>query len=136
MVGYVFGDYCLFNSYVIFGAKFGQLFMTIAPPIAGIAGFLLLLCLTKELRSAGTSLKDRSGMLFTLLATIFGSNVGVTLSLMAVEHANAGIASTLMALTPVLIIVPYSLIYKQRIKFQEVVGTLVTVFVVAMFFSL
>lgn len=241
LVGYVFGDYCLFNSYVIFGAKFGQLFMTIAPPIAGIAGwimlgekmsafswlamavtlsgiaisilaketdndshkarlklklplkgvlfgigaglgqgvglvlskigldcyaaalpegtpesvlfampfastfiravfgfagFFILLCITKELHSAGTALKDRSGMRFALLATIFGPAIGVALSLMAVEYAKAGIASTLMALTPVLIIVPYSLIYKQRIKLQEVVGTLVTVIGVAMFFLL
>lgn len=42
LVGYVFGDYCLFNSYIIFGAKFGQLFMTIAPLIAGIAGWIML----------------------------------------------------------------------------------------------
>ena len=241
LVGYVFGDYCLFNSYVIFGAKFGQLFMTIAPPIAGIAGwimlgekmsgyswlamlvtlsgiaisilaketdndshkarlklklplkgvlfgigaglgqgvglvlskigldcyaaalpevtpesvmfampfastfiraifgfagFFILLCLTNELRNAGVALKDRSGMSFALLATIFGPAIGVALSLMAVEHAKAGIASTLMALTPVLIIVPYSLIYKQKIKLQEVIGTLVTVIGVAMFFLL
>ena len=55
---------------------------------------------------------------------------------MAVEYAKAGIASTLMALTPVLIIVPYSLINKQKIKLQEVIGTLVTVSGVAMFFLL
>ena len=42
LVGYVFGDYCLFNSYIIFGSKFGQLFMTMAPPTAGIAGWLFL----------------------------------------------------------------------------------------------
>lgn len=58
------------------------------------------------------------------------------LSLMAVEYAKAGIASTLMALTPVLIIVPYSLINTQKIKLQEVIGTLVTVSGVAMFFLL
>ena len=55
---------------------------------------------------------------------------------MAVEYAKAGIASTLMALTPVLIIVPYSLINTQKIKLQEVIGTLVTVSGVAMFFLL
>ena len=38
VVGYVFGDYCLFNSYIVFGSKFGQLFMTLAPPMAGITG--------------------------------------------------------------------------------------------------
>lgn len=70
------------------------------------------------------------------MATFFGPFVGVSLSLMAVEYAKAGIASTLMALTPVLIIAPYSLIYRQRIKQQEVIGTLVTVSGVSMFFLL
>ena len=27
LVGYVFGDFCLFNSYIVIGARFGQLFM-------------------------------------------------------------------------------------------------------------
>ena len=52
------------------------------------------------------------------------------------EYAVAGIASTLMALTPVLIILPYSFIYKQKIKLQEVFGTIVTIIGVAMFFLL
>jgi uncharacterized membrane protein len=38
LVGYVFGDWCLFNSYIVFGSRYGQLFMTLAPPMAGIAG--------------------------------------------------------------------------------------------------
>lgn len=41
-----------------------------------------------------------------------------------------------MALTPVLIIVPYALINHQKISFKEVLGTLVTVIGVAMFFLL
>ena len=42
LVGYVFGDFCLFNSYIVIGARFGQLFMTLAPPFAAIAGWALL----------------------------------------------------------------------------------------------
>ena len=42
LVGYIFGDFCLFNSYVIIGARFGQLFMTLAPPAAAVTGMLLL----------------------------------------------------------------------------------------------
>ena len=39
IVGYVFGDWCLFNCYLSIGARFGQLFMTLAPPMAAIAGW-------------------------------------------------------------------------------------------------
>ena len=42
LVGYVFGDFCLFNSYLIIGARFGQLFMTLAPLFAAITGYLFL----------------------------------------------------------------------------------------------
>ena len=33
LVGYVFGDYCLFNAYLLIGSRFGQLFMTLAPAV-------------------------------------------------------------------------------------------------------
>ncbi len=237
LVGYVFGDYCLFNSYIVFGSRYGQLFMTLAPPMAGIAGwlmlgesmswhswlamivtltgiaisilarggedhkltlklplkgvlfgigagvgqgvglvlskigldhyaesippeapqsivkmmpfagtyiravagfvgFFLILALMKQLPQVGKAVRDRKGMLFATLTTFFGPFLGVSLSLMAVQYAKAGIASTLMALTPVLIIVPYALIHKQKISAKEVVGTLITMVGVALFFLL
>lgn len=75
-------------------------------------------------------------MTFATLTTFFGPFIGVSLSLMAVQYAEAGIASTLMALTPVLIIVPYAMINHHRISVKEVFGTLVTIAGVAMFFLL
>lgn len=62
--------------------------------------------------------------------------VGASLSLMAVRYTNAGIASTLMALTPVLILLPYSIIYKQKIELKEAVGASISMAGVAMFFLL
>jgi drug/metabolite transporter (DMT)-like permease len=35
-VGYLLGDYCLFNSYIWIGSRVGQLFMTLAPPTAAL----------------------------------------------------------------------------------------------------
>ena len=59
-----------------------------------------------------------------------------SLSLMAVRYANAGIASTLMALTPVFILVPEVLIGKKRIRFKEIAGLAVSIAGVALFFLL
>ena len=42
LVGFVFGDFCLFYSYVLIGSRFGQLLMTLAPPTAAICGALIL----------------------------------------------------------------------------------------------
>ena len=41
-VGYLLGDYCLFNSYILIGSRFGQLFMTLAPPTAAITAWMVL----------------------------------------------------------------------------------------------
>ena len=236
LVGYVFGDFCLFNSYLVIGARFGQLFMTLAPPIAAIAGWILLgetmtwkswlamavtisgiaisilsrgeghslhfslpvkgillgigagmgqgvglvlskiglqhyeaarpaetpalmeqmlpfastliralvggagfvclMALQRNLKHFKTAVKDHKGMRFAVLTTLFGPVIGVSLSLMAVQYANAGIASTLMALTPVLIILPYALIYKQPVRAKEILGVAVSMAGVAMFFLL
>ncbi|MFI3231565.1 MAG: DMT family transporter, partial [bacterium] len=42
LVGYIFGDFCLFNSYILIGSRFGQLFMTLAPIAAAISGWIIL----------------------------------------------------------------------------------------------
>ena len=68
--------------------------------------------------------------------TLFGPVFGVSMSLMAVRFTDAGIASTLMALTPVMILFPYAFIYKQKISFRELCGVLLSVLGVALFFLL
>lgn len=236
LVGYVFGDWCLFNCYLSIGARFGQLLMTLAPPMAAIAGwillgeslswksliamvvtltgigisilsrgeghtvkltlplkgillgvgagvgqgvglvlskigmthyaaalpadvptamgtmlpfastmiravvgslgFLALMAFQKDLGRLKTAVHDPIGMRYALIMTFFGPVLGVSLSLMAVEYTNAGIASTLMALTPVLILIPYAFIYKQKIRPREILGVTVSMIGVALFFLL
>lgn len=236
LVGYVFGDYCLFNCYIYIGPRFGQLMMTLAPPMAAIAGwimlgetlswksvlamgitlcgiaisilsrdsgkhikldlpmkgvllgigagvgqgvglvlskigmqyysdaipadaprlmegmlpfastmiraiigglgFLLILCLQKNFGKLLDAVKDPVAMKYASIITLFGPAIGVSLSLMAVRYANAGIASTLMALTPVLIIVPEILVNKKRIRPKEIIGLVVSITGVALFFLL
>ncbi len=36
-VGYYFGDFCLFKSYLYISSRYGQLFMTLAPAAAAVA---------------------------------------------------------------------------------------------------
>ena len=102
--------------------------------VIGGIGFIALMAMTKSFGKLRAGLKDRRAMSLVTLATITGPFIGVSLSLMAVQYTQAGIASTLMALTPAFIILPYSLIYKQKISFKEVIGTIVSLVGVAMFF--
>ncbi|MBQ7540172.1 MAG: DMT family transporter, partial [Bacteroidaceae bacterium] len=42
VVGYFFGDWFLFNSYVIIGSRFGQLIMTLSPAFTALAAWIML----------------------------------------------------------------------------------------------
>ena len=235
-VGYLLGDYCLFNSYVIIGSRFGQLFMTLAPPTAAIAGWIILgekmqlqsvlgmlvtlsgigisvlnrggsdgkgkfslklplkgvlfgicagigqgiglvlskvgmnfyeaaipaaetdvanmlpfastfiravtgalgflgvMIFQKKLGTLAVAVKDRKGMNAAFWATFTGPFIGVSLSLMAVRYTEAGIASTLMALTPVFILWPAHIIFGQKVTLKEVIGAVISVAGVSLFF--
>ena len=75
-------------------------------------------------------------MSYAVLMTLLGPVVGVSLSLMAVRYTSAGIASTLIGLTPVFILIPYAFIYHQKIRAREVLGVFVSMTGVALFFLL
>lgn len=228
LVGYVIGDFCLFQCYIIIGSRYGQLFMTLAPLsaalmawvtlgqqmtlmsivamivtltgiglsvlgrgehhklslklplngvlfaigaamcqgiglvlskigmnhydatvmpvwlipfsanflrcIAGIIGFSLLLYMREGMYPLHHALHDRKGMAVAIATTVFGPFVGVGFSLMAVQYTNAGIASTLMALTPIIIILPSYWLFHQPITWKSVLGALISVIGVSLFF--
>ena len=119
------------------GSRLGQLFMTLAPPtaaIAGLAGFLIIMFLQKKGRSLLASFKDVKSMGAAATGTFFGPFLGVSLSLLAVNYTEAGIASTIMALTPILIILPSKLIYKEKVTARQVIGAVISVTGASLFF--
>jgi len=228
LVGYVIGDFCLFQCYIIIGSRYGQLFMTLAPLaaalmawvslgqqmtamsivamlvtllgigisvlgrgehhkvslklpfngvlfaiaaalcqgiglvlskigmdhydttqmpawlipfsanflrcIAGIIGFSLLLYFHDGFTPLREAMYDRKGMIAAIATTIFGPFVGVGFSLMAVQYTNAGIASTLMALTPIIILLPSWWLFRQPITWKAVIGAVISVVGVSLFF--
>lgn len=79
-------------------------------------------------------LKDKKAMKMMLTAVMFGPFLGVGFSLMAVQYTNVGIAQTLMALTPILIILPSYWIFKQPVTVKGVIGACVSVVGAALFF--
>ena len=109
---------------------------TMIRAVVGGAGFLILMALQHKTRDLRAAAHDRKGLGYALIMTLFGPVLGVSLSLMAVRYTAAGIASTLMALTPVFILIPYAFIYHQHIKAREVLGVVVSMTGVALFFLL
>ncbi len=233
LVGYVIGDYCLFQCYILIGSRFGQLFMTLAPLsaalmawitlgqqmkpmsivamlvtlfgigisvlgrgnhhmvslklplngvlfaigaamcqgiglvlskigmdhydvaamakagvsewlipfsanfyrcIAGIIGFTILLYFRDGIGHLREAMHDRKGLSVAIVTTIFGPFVGVGFSLMAVQYTAAGIASTLMAMTPIIILLPSYWLFHEKITWKAVLGAFISVIGVSMFF--
>ena len=229
LVGYVIGDFCLFQCYIIIGSRYGQLFMTLAPLaaaimawitlgqslsptsllamlvtlggiaisvlgrgehhkvslklplrgvlfavgaaicqgvglvlskigmdhyepaagmpdwlvpfsanfyrcLAGIAGFLVLHWLRDGMAPLREGLTDGKGMLVAVATTIFGPFVGVGFSLMAVQFTAAAVASTLMAMTPIIILLPSWWLFGERITWRAVLGAVISVLGVSLFF--
>ena len=229
LVGYVIGDYCLFQCYIIIGSRYGQLFMTLAPLsaalmawvmlgqqmnamsiiamlvtllgigisvlgrgehhkvslklplngvlfavgaamcqgvglvlskigmdhykavndapewlipfsanfyrcIAGIVGFSLLLYFRDGMAPLREALHDKKGLSIATATTIFGPFIGVGFSLMAVQYTAAGIASTLMAMTPIIILLPSYWLFHEKITWRAVIGAVISVLGVSLFF--
>ena len=53
---------------------------------------------------------------------------------MAVQYTGAGIASTLMALTPIIILLPSRWLFHQQLTWRAVVGAVISVLGVGLFF--
>jgi drug/metabolite transporter (DMT)-like permease len=102
--------------------------------IAGIAGYAILVTVLMRWRSVFKATGNKQGMLLTSLGAFFGPFLGVSFSLIAVKFTEAGIASTIMALVPVFIIVPAVLFFKEKVTFPEMLGAVVSVAGVALFF--
>jgi len=102
--------------------------------IAGITGFSLLFFIMRLWKDAFRALTYRKPMLQLTLGAFFGPFLGVSFSLIAIKYADTGIAATIMALVPVLIIPPSMIIYKEKVTIKEVAGALLAVGGVAMFF--
>ncbi|MGO8692782.1 MAG: DMT family transporter [Rectinemataceae bacterium] len=74
-----------------------------------------------------SALRDRKALASLTIGSFFGPFLGVSLSLLAVQSTKAGIAAAIMSIMPVLIIAPYAVIYKERVKVREVLGALAAV---------
>ena len=77
---------------------------------------------------------DSKGMTQTVAAAFLGPFLGVTLSMVAVTYAEAGIAQTLMSLMPVLIIPVVWVLYKQKTSRRGVLGAVIAIIGVSILF--
>lgn len=94
--------------------------------IAAIIGFSIIIVIMKRTHKVVTAFKNKNAMLYTLLGSFFGPFLGVSFSLAAVKYTAAGIASTLMAIVPILLLIPSFFIFHHKISIKDVLGALVS----------
>jgi drug/metabolite transporter (DMT)-like permease len=75
-------------------------------------------------------------ILYIVGGAVLGPFLGVSFSLYGVQHANVGIASTLMSLAPVILLPVGYFFFKERFGWAAVIGTLLAVSGVALLFLL
>jgi len=226
LIGFVFGDLCLFQAYVVIGARISMLLMALAPPItaligwmilgetltikswigmaltisgialvvlkrqtpdenpgfftkvklnypgwgivlglggavgqatglvlskygmkgynpfaatqirviAGMVGFAILFSFLGFWKETLGALSKRRPMMQLSIGAFFGPFLGVSFSLIAIKYAETGIAATIMALVPVLIIPPSMIFNKEKVTLKEAAGAILAVCGVGMFF--
>ena len=102
--------------------------------LAGLAGFALVATAVGWWPRVGVALRDLPALGWASVGAFFGPFVGVTLSLVAVRHTLAGVAASLMATTPVLIIPLVVLLRRERVGLGGVAGAAIAVAGVALLF--
>jgi len=68
------------------------------------------------------------------LGALLGPVLGVSASLLAVQHADIGVASTLMGLPPVIVLPISYFVFKEKVGWQAIAGTLLAIAGVAVLF--
>jgi drug/metabolite transporter (DMT)-like permease len=100
--------------------------------IAGIAGFALFVFLARRTRDIGRALTHGRAMVFTTLGAIAGPFIGVSLLNASIQLIPTGMAQTLAAIVPV-IIIPFVIVTKkERVSLRALLGAIVAVAGVAM----
>lgn len=102
--------------------------------IAGVIGFTIIITALRRWGNVAAAIKNPPAMKALMLGAFFGPFLGISFSLLSVKHTQAGIASTIMAIVPVLILAPAAWIYKEKITAVEIAGAIISVAGVAFFF--
>lgn len=88
-----------------------------------------------RMRSIADALRNRPALGFAAAGALTGPFLGVWMSLYAAAHSSLGVASTLMATTPIFII-PQAMFFRgERPTWREILGAVVAVAGVALLFN-
>jgi drug/metabolite transporter (DMT)-like permease len=103
--------------------------------LAGMVGFAVLFTMGRVWPRVVRAMSDRAAMRRTALGAFFGPFLGVSLSLVAVQHIETGVAATIMALTPILILPVARWVRKEHVSGRATLGAMIAVAGTAVLFG-
>jgi drug/metabolite transporter (DMT)-like permease len=77
---------------------------------------------------------DKRAFVFTLIGSIVGPYLGITLSMVSITYTKIGIASTLMATVPIIMLPLVRYYYKEKLSWVSITGAVVAVAGIAILF--
>ncbi len=95
--------------------------------IAGLVGFAAINLAMRRAGKVASAFRERKAIGMIFLGAFFGPFLGVSFGLYAIQHTATGIASTIMALVPVIIIAPSYFIFREKVTLREIIGAVVAV---------
>ena len=102
---------------------------------ASLVVLLPLTLMTGRIKNPiGVFWNDKRALMLTIGGAIFGPYLGITFSLIAIMYTKVGIAATLIATVPILMLPLVRIIYKERLSWHAIVGACVAVGGVAILF--
>lgn len=128
-VGLIFAKFALNEGAInSFAANFMRLF-------ASVIILYPLAAMTKRFsKPIKVFLDDKKAFLFTTIGAILGPFFGITLSIVSITYAKIGIASTLMATSPIIMLPMVRYYYKEKLTWISIIGAFIAVSGVALLF--
>lgn len=101
---------------------------------SALLGFLVVAAFSGKMVEVKRAVQDRKSLGIISLGGIFGPFVGVGLLLFAIQHAEAGLVSTLSSLSPVFILPPTAFLLKRKVTAGQVAGAVLAMLGLALIF--
>jgi drug/metabolite transporter (DMT)-like permease len=95
--------------------------------IAAAIGFGIVVSSLRAWRRVGEALHQRTAVGYTAVGALFGPTIGVSLSLVAITHTQAGIAAALMATQQVWMVVATLITGRERVGLAGIGGAVLAV---------
>jgi len=102
---------------------------------AGALGIYIYIIISGKIGIVINGIRDKKALTFTFGGAFFGPFAGVWLSVIALKHTETGIAATLTATVPIMMLPVVYFVFRERISGRTLIGTIIAIAGIALLFN-